>query len=299
MKKKRIKIIIILISVFLISISIYLLRLQNQSFYNSDYICEYDETKAYPLSLELYSDHYYIFNVDTGIDYYAYKEDEIIYPASITKLMTLDTILNLNVPLDDEIVVSYDDFDLMYARNASVAGLTVGSSYTMEDLLYAMVLPSGADACEALERYFLERDIDLVAKMNERAKELKMDNSHFINTTGLYEDEHVTTLKDIKKLVIDLYADEVAYDILSTFEYVTGDEKYYSSLYNLGMDDYETVEILGGKTGYTYESKQNIMVLYRHGAYTFCMLLAEADGEEGGQYHVADVYTILDYLYAF
>lgn len=299
MKKKRIKIIIILISAFLISISIYLLRLQNQGFYNSNYICEYDETKAYPLSLELYSDHYYIFNVDTGIDYYAYKEDEIIYPASITKLMTLDTILNLNVPLDDEIVVSYDDFDLMYARNASVAGLTIGSSYTIEDLLYAMVLPSGADACEALERYFLERDIDLVAKMNERAKELKMDNSHFINTTGLYEDEHVTTLKDIKKLVIDLYADEVAYDILSTFEYVTGDEKYYSSLYHLGMDDYETVEILGGKTGYTYESKQNIMVLYRHGTYTFCMLLAEADGEEGGQYHAADVYTILDYLYAF
>ena len=233
MEKKRIKIKNIFILVLIILISIYLLNSLYQSL-NDDYVCEYDETEGYALSLEPYSDHYYIFNVDTGTDYYAYEEDEIIYPASITKLMTLDTILNLDVPLDDEIVITYDDFDLMHTRNASVAGLIVGSSYTIEDLLYAMILPSGADACEALERYFLERDIDLVTKMNERAKELKMDNSHFVNTTGLYEDEHVTSLKDIKKLVIDLYNYDVAYDILSTFEYVTGDEKYYSSLYRHG-----------------------------------------------------------------
>ena len=240
-----------------------------------------------------------LVDYESGTMLFSHNPKEHLPIASMVKMMT--------------ILLTLDEFDkgnlkedthITTTENASSMGgsqvfIDPYVEYTAGDLLKSVVISSANDASVALAEHISGSEKAFVAKMNERAKELKMDNSHFINTTGLYEDEHVTTLKDIKKLVIDLYADEVAYDILSTFEYVTGDEKYYSSLYHLGMDDYETVEILGGKTGYTYESKQNIMVLYRHGAYTFCMLLAEADGEEGGQYHAADVYTILDYLYAF
>ncbi len=262
--------------------------------------CPYNQKEPYNLSLDLYSNHYHIFSLDDEIDYYAYENDEMIYPASLTKLMTLDAILHLNPKLDDELEIKSSDFELMYTRNASVAGLRIGQSYSIKDLLYTMVLSSGADACTALERYYSYEDIDLVSKMNDLAFELGMNSSHFANTTGLYEDDNYTTLNDLKRLILDLYNNPLAMDILSSYEYAVDGIVFYSTLYRYGLFDIDYVEVLGGKTGFTYESKQNIIVLYSYDGKMFCMMLAEAgENFDGGVgYHALDADKILEYLYS-
>lgn len=262
---------------------------------------EYDFKKPLTLSLDLNSQHYLIFRTDTKTDYFAYEADEVIYPASVTKLMTLDAILALNPDLTSEVVMQTEDYALMYSRNASVANLGVGYKYTIEDLLYAMILSSGADACAALERYFENQGINLVEQLNQRAMDLGMDQSHFVNVTGLFEEEQVTSLNDLKKLVLDLWQYPQAKAILSSMAYESNNRTFYSTLNAYGVDDVGEAHVLGGKTGYTYQSKQNIVVFYEVEDHIYCMMLAEADGNpvDGEYFHADDCIDILSYLYDF
>lgn len=304
MQKRKLRLkakvtIIIGLSILIVIMSIFLIHKSEKKHFIST-VCEYDPKVPLKLGIDLFSEQYLVFALDSQTDYYAEKNDEMIYPASLTKLMTLDTILNLKIDLDTKIEVTNLDLNLMYSRNASVAGLIVGREYTIKDLLYAMILPSGADACEALRRYLASLDIDLVSEMNKRAKALKMNDSNFSNTTGLYEDDNFSTLDDLKKLALDLYHNEVAIEIIETLEYESSDgDIFRSTLSRFDYDLPEGVVLLGGKTGYTYESKQNLLVFYNVDGKDYCAIVAKADDDEIylNSYHFYDFAKILEYLY--
>lgn len=135
--------------------------------------------------------------------------DAKLYPASITKLLTCYVILQHMKP-EAEVIVG-DALELVQP-DSSVADLKEGDKLTMEQLIAAMLLPSGNDAAQvaavAAGRAIAEDEnlsyteaVEVfVAEMNRQAEAIGMTNSHFANPDGFHHDNHYTTMNDLVKL---------------------------------------------------------------------------------------------------
>ena len=110
------------------------------------------ETEAF--DEELHSREYLVIDMSDMDFLYSQNSDLRMYPASLTKLATLDTVLHLTDDLYDYSYVTYDQVEALIDEDASLAYLQRDYPYTILDLLYGLTLPSGADAAVALEHYF-------------------------------------------------------------------------------------------------------------------------------------------------
>jgi D-alanyl-D-alanine carboxypeptidase (penicillin-binding protein 5/6) len=117
-------------------------------------------------------------------------------PASLTKIATLILALE-DGRLDDWVTV---DVDSTAMRGSTIMGLLPGDSFTMRDLLYGMILPSGNDATLAIGRYVAGSDVAFVARMNQLATRLGLKGSHFSSPHGLGGTDHVTSAYDLAML---------------------------------------------------------------------------------------------------
>ena len=133
----------------------------------------------------------------TGTVLFAKDEHTPREPASVTKVMTL----LLTMEAVDSGALSYDDAVTGSAHAASMGGsqiwLKEGEQMRVEDLIKAVCVVSGNDAAVALGEHLAGSEEAFVARMNERAKELGMNDTHFVNCTGLPAEGHVTSAYDI------------------------------------------------------------------------------------------------------
>ena len=262
--------------------------------YEATYTIDYSDINA--MDLSLYSRSYLLIRLNDYKALYGEKYDSVIYPASLTKVLAMDTCVNRFSDLSDTSYVSQEQYDRLIVQNASVAGLTPYKKYTLKDLLYYLVLPSGADAAEALSNYFDDHGMNLIEEMNKRCDELGLSNSHFTNPTGLHDDNMYTTLKDLSLIYIDALKNPVSKEVLKTS--VSPEYGLYSTTYPLVSRD-DDVTFYGGKTGYTEEANQNIITFYETGNRSYILLLVGAPGNpgRGEHFHFDDVNKIIDYLY--
>jgi len=251
------------------------------------------------LDADLYSRAYLLIDLENRDALYGLNNSEKIYPASLTKLMTLDAILALcHDDLDQVSSFTSRQRDELIVANASLAYLKADTEYTVRDLLYALLLPSGADAAKALENLCEERGFSLIEYMKKQAEILELSNTSFINTTGLHDDEHYTTLDDMFRIVWDILKYREGRNLLSTVEYTTEDGVELKSTLK-SLREIEEVDVLGGKTGFTGEAGENIFVFYECDEKTYALFLAGANGNpyHGESYHFDDVKTIVKKLY--
>ena len=255
----------------------------------------YDDIST--LDFDLHSQEYLLFRASDLKVMYSKDADKKIYPASLTKLATLDTVLNLVNDLNETSNISSGQFWDLIAEDASVAYIQTDYDYTMKDLLYALILPSGADAAIALENYFTNRDMNLVEEMNKQLNKLGCSNTNFVNTTGLHDDNHYTTLNDLLKIVMDVLSFEQGRELLETTSYKTEDNIHLRS--TLKILDNNKANILGGKTGFTDESGQSVIVLYKANNRSYILLIANAMGDPYNDefWHFEDAIEIIDQLY--
>ena len=133
----------------------------------------------------------------TGTVLFAKDEHTPREPASVTKVMTL----LLTMEAIDSGALSYDDTVTGSAHAASMGGsqiwLKEGEQMRVEELIKAVCVVSGNDAAVALGEHLAGSEEAFVTRMNERAKELGMNDTHFVNCTGLPADGHVTSAYDI------------------------------------------------------------------------------------------------------
>ena len=133
----------------------------------------------------------------TGQVLYARNEHEQLEPASVTKVMTL----LLTMEAIDSGTIAYDDVVTVSAYAAGMGGsqvfLAEGEQITVEELLKAVCVASGNDAAAALAEQVAGTAELFVEKMNRRAAELGMNDTHFVNCTGLTAEGHVTSAYDI------------------------------------------------------------------------------------------------------
>ncbi len=133
----------------------------------------------------------------TGEVLYAKNEHELLEPASVTKVMTL----LLTMEAIEQGAIHYEDVVTVSAYAASMGGSNVylaeGEHITVEELLKAVCVASGNDASVALAEHVSGVTELFIAEMNNRAKELGMKDTHFVNCTGLPAEGHLTSAWDI------------------------------------------------------------------------------------------------------
>jgi D-alanyl-D-alanine carboxypeptidase (penicillin-binding protein 5/6) len=124
-----------------------------------------------------------------------------VYPASLTKIMTAVIATDKLPDLDARVTVPGDFFKFLEQSHASVAGFKPGESVSVRDLLYGVLLPSGADASLTLARQTSGSEEAFVDLMNAKALALGMTGTHFMNPTGLHHPLQYTTAADMAKLL--------------------------------------------------------------------------------------------------
>ena len=215
------------------------------------------------LDLELYSSSALLIDLQSGTVLAEKAPDEKIYPASMTKVMTL-LVAAENLPdLDETFTMTQAIIDPLYLAGASMAGFVDGETVTMRDLLYGAVVPSGAEATEALAQAVAGSEEAFVAMMNEKAAALGLQSTHFMNTSGLHDENHYSTVREIALILQAALQNKTCAEVLRAENYRAGKtEQHPDGLamtnkflyrvhheYNLGG-----AEITAAKTGYTAEA---------------------------------------------
>lgn len=213
------------------------------------------------LTSDIPSDYAIVIDRDTNQVLSEKNADEKMYPASMTKMMTAILAIENLTDLDQTITITDEMIAGLMDEDASVVGFIAGDQPTVRDLLYGIALPSGADACNAVA-YTISGSIDaFVELMNQKAIEIGMQNTHFVTVTGIHDDDHYSTARDIALLLQYCLQNETFETVFSARSYTTeGTLVSYPNGIELTNTIWDGAEaagltltgLIGGKTGFTY-----------------------------------------------
>ncbi len=213
------------------------------------------------------SDHGILYSVSHRKIIASKRSSTRIYPASMTKVMTLYTAIKHIDPeklYTDTYEMTAEIINPLYLENATRAGFAAGEDVLLIDYLYGAILPSGADACIALAEYVAGSEKAFAELMTEEAKALGLKNSNFTNVTGLHGADHYSTVYDMAMILSAALENDICHTVLTTHKYTThataenpsGITLYSTALSRASNYSQGTTRILGGKTGFTPEAKQ-------------------------------------------
>ena len=220
----------------------------------------------WPEGPEVVSPNVIVMEASTGTVLYDRDSLEAHYPASITKIMT--TLIALeNSDLNDIVTFS----DAAIDTEGSGIARDYGEQMTMEQCLYAVMLASANECAYAVAEHVGGTIENFVAMMNEKAKELGCQNTHFANPHGLHDENHYTTAYDIYLMFQEALKYDAFQEIIGSSEYysifIRDNDKYgimwqSTNYYHIGeATPPQDVEVIGGKTGTTDEAGSCLCLL--------------------------------------
>ena len=205
----------------------------------------------------------YLMEYTSGKVIYAEHENKRLYPASMTKMMGLlliyEALHDGQLQLNDMVTTS----EFAASMGGSQVFLEPQETLSAEDMIKSICIASANDAMVAMGEHLAGSHEAFVKKMNRKAKELGMNNTHFMNATGLHDDKHYTTAKDMALLGQALLKEggEELLKITSTYDaYIRedSDKKFWLVNTNKLLKQVEGVD--GLKTGFTKEALSCITV---------------------------------------
>lgn len=191
----------------------------------------------------------------------ASKQPSSVRPvASLTKLLTALTVLR-TADLDDEVKVSARA--VKQGRKGAHMALRVGEKITVRDLLAGLLIPSANDAAIALAEHVAETEEKFVPHMEETANKLGLSRTRVDNSTGFDDVEHFSSAYDIALLLSEAWKDPILGTFLKTESTTVAsvDERYFHKIKTTNRLLGVRTDILGGKTGRTYEAGENLSVV--------------------------------------
>ena len=227
-----------------------------------------------------------LMDASTGEILAAQNADTQMYPASMTKILTAVTAMENVGSLDETVTMPYEIYESLYEEGASMAGFEAGEQASVRELLYGVILPSGAECCITLADLIDGSQSAFVQRMNEKAQELGMNSTHFVTCTGLHDAQHYSTVRDIAVLL--QYALQNSdfreiftahsYSVAPTAQHPEGFTFYSTMFQSLGDASVTGGEILGGKTGYTEEAGLCLASLAQVNGREYILVTAGAPG---------------------
>jgi D-alanyl-D-alanine carboxypeptidase (penicillin-binding protein 5/6) len=226
---------------------------------------------------------------------------ERVYPASLTKIMTAVVALENLSDLSETYTLPKTIYARLWEANASQAGFQPEETVALEDLLYGLLLSSGGECALGLAQRVAGSEQAFVALMNEKAKFLGMDGTHFENTTGLHDEDHRSTVRDMGILFEYALQNPTFYAIITAKSRHTRPTDINprgitltSTLFSkTASADFPGGTILGGKTGYTAEAGQCLASLAETGGESYILVTCGAPGDNNTQtLHIDDAKAV-------
>ena len=213
------------------------------------------------LGSSIMSDYAILIDLSTNTVKAQKNPDSTIFPASMTKIMTLIVAYENCKNFDETFTMTAEITDPLFLAGASVAGFSVGEEVTVRDLLYGAILPSGGDATDALAIHIAGSIEKFVDMMNRKVLQMGLSNTHFANPSGLHDDDHYSTPHEIALILQYALKIEECKKILCTYQYTTESTPQHpegllltSTMFSrMAGNESGTATVLGGKTGYTNE----------------------------------------------
>ena len=220
-----------------------------------------EDTKQ--LGSDIISNYAVFIDMESGAIIARKSETSRIVPASMTKVLTLLVAVENIDNLDDTFEITGDITNYCLTNNCSNAGFEAGEVVTIRDLLYAAILPSGADGALGLAYYVAGSQEAFVELMNAKMEELGIaGTAHFTNCVGLYDENHYCTVCDMAVIMQAAVKNKTCREVLSAHWYTTSvTEKHpegitLSNLFLRRIEDKDTNgEVICGKTGYVAQSQ--------------------------------------------
>ena len=213
----------------------------------------------------------------------------------MTGIVAIENIDNL----DEKVKLTNADFIGLREANLATAGFRVGEEVTYRDLLYGLMLPSGADAAQALTRLIAGSIDNYMNLMNQKAVELGLKNTHFVNPTGLDAEGHYSTVEDVGTLFQYAIKNEEFLNIIKTKKYTTSNGRitFTSTIekskdrYGLSMD-----YVLGGKTGTTGDAGYCLATIANYNGVDYMLVTAKTIFPSTQPLNNQDAKTIYEYF---
>ncbi len=248
-----------------------------------------DEKPELPADPDILAKAALLVDANTGAVAYAKNEHEELYPASLTKIMTalltLEAIDAGKLSMDQELTATATALEGL-SSDGSSAGIKVGETMSVRNLLYCMLVVSANEACDILAEAVSGSVPAFVEAMNAKAAALGCENTHFVNPNGLHDPQHYTSAWDmylITRAAMEYpdfmtICDTAAYTVPATN--ISGERKLYTTnhlLSNWRVIGYRNTEAHGIKTGSTDAAGHCLVSSAMRGSLHFISVVLGAD----------------------
>ena len=238
---------------------------------------------SWPLGPAIGAEAALLMDANTGAILYAKNIHEKLYPASITKLLTTYIALQ-ECELDDMITFSEKAVHSINWWEDANMGVNVGSSLTLEEVLYGVLVGSANEAAYAIAEHISGDLNSFSLLMNKTAKELGCKNSNFVTPNGIHDENHYTTAYDMGLIAKAFFSNEVLTKMSSTTRFdvpVTETQTREGIILTaksqlLPGKPYAYQSLIGTKTGYTDYARQTLVsCAEKNGLKLICVILKE------------------------
>lgn len=247
-----------------------------------------------------------LVDLESGSTLYEKNAQKVMYPASITKILSAIVVLE-HFQLDE--LVTVDKNSPYEVGDSTHIALEPGEVLTVEQLLYAGLVRSANDAMKVLARAVAGSEPAFAELMNERALELGATQSNFVNATGLPDEDHVTTAADMAKIAAYAMTIPAFAEIVQTPYYripptnIKENERYFATTNKLLFSPGKRITVhgsstsikypgtIGIKTGYTSQAKNTLVAAAENGDAKLLLVILNASGSN----LYIDAHNLLDF----
>ncbi len=270
---------------------------------NGIYLHEVDDVPA------ITGDFAVVYNAADDQIVYSKKADERIWPASMTKMMTIILALENLEDLHKTVVVSQEKVQGLLEAGLTIINYQPGDTATIEDLLYTTCLPSAADSANLLAYEVSGSLEDFVALMNKKAMEIGMSHTHFANCHGNDDLNNYSTCHDMAKLLSYGMQNDIFRKIISTYDYTIAptallpEGETYKSIVLMYIKGYgehryqfDIPGAIGGKSGYTPTAGYTLALAVMQNEKTYIYVIGKSFQKQYYPSHVEDVSILRNYF---
>lgn len=241
-----------------------------------------NQIAGWPTGPEISSDTGVLMDADSGILLYNKGGDEQRYPASITKIMTL--LLAVEHSSLDEQVTFTETGTRDISWDSGNIGMQVGEVMSMQDCLYALIIHSANEVAAQIAEHVGGTEQNFIDMMNQRAAEIGCTNTHFCNASGLPDENHCSTARDMALIMREGLKNETFRQIIGNADYTIQPTNMNSEARTLHThhpmfapeSGYHYDGCIGGKTGFTNEAGNTLVTAVERNGITYISVTMRA-----------------------
>lgn len=253
----------------------------------------------------LHAESCLLADLDSAKVLYSENGDKKVYPASTTKILTAILVLE-RCNLADSVTATDEAVSPITMKHSNM-GIRVGEKFTVEQLLYGMLVASANDAANVLAVHTAGSLENFASLMNAKARSLGAENSNFVNAHGFHDDDHYTTANDLAKISCYAMKNEKFAEMVKTAKYqIPATEKYPETRYlaNTNMlisankgSGHIYKKAIGIKTGSTDEAGNCLVSAAESGGTRLLCIVMGCKNEGVGDraYSYTDTKALLEY----